>query len=138
MNYFGPRQRESDNRWDYTCRNDNWIYPTGYCHKFIPLNGGLMHVSEEQVVEHERFRDKYHTTGHDTPDEACECYKQYMIDQRFHIGKFEDSQHKCQVCGEWTQQYIQIGGYQTFDLCDKHANREEVEKLFTVWTSMES
>ena len=138
MNYFGPRQRESDKRWDYTCRNDNWVYPVGYCHEYRSLKNGLMPVSDEQEREHERFKDKYHTNGHVTADEACQCYKQYLLDRRFHTSQWAGTQHQCNVCGEWTQTYVQIGGYQTFDLCAKHANREEVEKLFDVWTSAES
>jgi hypothetical protein len=138
MNYFGPRKRQSDDRWDYTNRNANWIYPIGYCSNYTPLDSGLIKVSEQQAKDHTRFKDKYHTTGHATADEACECYKEYLLDRRFHVKEYSDTKHKCQVCGEWTQGYVQVGSYQTFDLCDKHANREEVSKLFEVWTSVES
>lgn len=134
MNYEQPRQRQDDKRWDYTNRNDDRIYPIGYCQAFRELDDppGVIQASQEQIEEHRKFKDKYHTNGHATYEEACNCYKEYLLDHRLKDYHSKHEQHKCQVCGEWTDGGMEIGCYEIFYLCNKHANREEVEKVFTV------
>src|SRR4051812_48360403 len=58
MNYLKARQMQSTGKWHYTCRNDNFVWPQGYC------------AQEGSAC---------HSTGHNTAEEACECYKQYQL-----------------------------------------------------------
>ena len=51
MNYYKPRQKKDTLKWQFTCRNDDNIYPVGYCY------------------------DK--KCEHDTAEEASDCYRDY-------------------------------------------------------------
>lgn len=86
--------------------------------------------------EAEAFKHKYHTNGHATLEEACECYKSYQLDHSLRMDQVTSStMHKCQVCGTWTQAIATVGPWLHFYLCDDHRNREEVAKLFSIGES---
>jgi hypothetical protein len=136
MNYLKARQRKSDGKWDYTLENDGVIYPIGYCSAYrepnIPINPDRLKTMRD-------FSIKHHSEGHSTPEEANQCYKKYLLDQRLTLmQQYIDVQHKCAVCGEFTQCCVSIDGWHKYTLCEKHNNREEVEKLFSVGESWES
>lgn len=84
----------------------------------------------------------FHTDGHATEEEACECYKNYMLDTQLSLMDKEPAnatqQFKCKACGAWTACRAMVGPYQVFDLCPQHQTREEVEKLFSVGESWQS
>jgi hypothetical protein len=85
--------------------NDGKIWPVGYCY-----DAGGSH--------------------HDTKEEAEECYRKYLLDNRLQLkGKLADQQHRCQICQEYTDRYASVD-HMTYPLCDKHRNREQVEQLF--------
>ena len=141
MNYLKARQRQSDKRWDYTCMNDRRIWPIGYCHEwreYTPEERKTYCMNDGWYEEYESRKAKYHSTGHATPEEACACYKEYQLDTALRFGTQPNRKEQCLVCGEWTQQMAMVGGYETYVLCEKHANREEVEKLYVVGESAES
>jgi hypothetical protein len=107
MNYYGARQRKTDGTWAFTCMNDGAIWPIGYCRPYQdlpnhPITGGPRPADE---VEKERATaHKHHDGGHATAEEARECYRQYMLDHELRLMRKDSSaQHKCKVCGEWTQ-----------------------------------
>lgn len=138
MQYKAAQQRKADGRWDYTSGGA----PTGYCHapndpaEYERLG---IHVSEHELQLWEQFKDKYHTDGHATADEACECYKQFLLDNRLHLdNKQENQQSRCQVCKEFTQGLATVGPYRMFILCDEHRTRETVTELLKVGESWES
>jgi hypothetical protein len=135
VNHFVARQRR-DGRWDYTCNG----YPTGYCTAYRELEESMKSWFTEKQIEELRVAEpKHHDCGHPTKAEAEECYKRYILDQRLHLdSKDSSSQHKCQVCGEWTQNFATVGGWSMFILCDAHNNRAEIEKLYNVTESWES
>lgn len=147
MNYYGPRQRQSDLRWDYTCYNDRTgVYPVGYCRSFPVFTESdvqtVFHGSEEArdryIEKLEPFKEKYHRDGHGTEEEACECYRQYLLDQRLRLDLVDQhTKSKCVICGEWTQGRAEVD-MQQFVLCDEHRTREHVEQLFRVGTSISS
>ena len=134
MNYYKARQRK-DGRWDYTCMNDGHIWPIGYCSKYVdPMDynfpGHEVFQTEHHLAKARANKDKHHEDGHATADEACDCYRRYLLDEKIRLGgHHENTQHKCVVCGEWTEMYADVN-YQFWDLCEKHNNRQEVEKLF--------
>lgn len=141
MRHYSARQR-TDGRWDFTCGNQ----PVGYCGEFIEWGDNerkmfgenfANHVIEEQ--KDYKFRHKHHIDGHATAEEACECYKQYLLDNNMRVSNNKNSQHKCGVCGEWTTQFVQVGESWLRTLCEKHSNKEEVEKIYKapseIWCS---
>lgn len=147
MQYLKPRQRESDKRWDYTAMHDHHVRPIGYCRgwqdmhfKALPTinsiegfqsDGGII-WSKPDKEDYEARRDKYHTDGHATAQEAADCFRQYCLDTRLNLdGQYVDTQFKCEVCGTWTDRFAEID-HQQHVLCDQHRNREEVEKLFSI------
>jgi hypothetical protein len=137
MQHKQALQRSTDGRWDYTSGRT----PIGYCHEYsdpMENNPFNLYWPQDQIDAVRNNKHKYHTDGHATKEEACDCYKEYTLDHHYHIGKDSNSQHKCQVCKEWTQNIIHAGMYQIFILCDKHANREEVSKLLEIGESWES
>lgn len=133
MNYLAPLQRQSDGKWDYT-RNG---HPTGYCHAYRPFEKKDLWIfcNSQEAMDREneklgKYAEKYHACGHDTKEEACACYRQYLLDNLIRYdGKDMSSQQKCEVCGEWTQRFAH-GPYEIVVLCDKHCNREDLEKVF--------
>jgi len=137
MNYFKARQRK-DGKFDYTCMNDGQIWPVGYCSVYHELPNDNW-ISESYRAANEATKDKHHGDGHDTAQEAQACYRAYLLDHALHLnGAWENVQHKCEVCGEWTELYAEIQ-MRCWNLCPQHNSREEVEKLFEapdeIWSS---
>jgi hypothetical protein len=162
LNYAQARLRQSDGRWDWTVRNDDLIRPTGYCRGWddTPLDevaariGMPLAMLEQDRAQHEPFRDKYHTDGHATKQEAERCFRDYQLDHELHeLRGPSDEQHRCQAmwryvdkeqqgrvvatvehyepagpesCMQWTQHAMAIGGYSTdlTWLCDGHRKRD--------------
>jgi hypothetical protein len=113
MNYYEARQRKNSEKWDYTCTNDGESWPVGYC-------------AEDG--------------GHETAQEARDCYKRFLLDQRLHLDRqMTNQQNRCVAagCDRWTSGYAEVD-QRIFILCDEHRTREVVESLFTVGTSCSS
>lgn len=145
MTHEKPRQRE-DGKWDYTytsTSDENGI-ATGYCYpwqEFDEETKRMLYGSDgtkdyEQYAQPKRDAiDKFHSCGHDTPEEAIACYRQYLLDfhLRFHNGP-EDPRtlHQCAAenCFNYTAGEGEIADYARFYLCNDHRNRETFEKLF--------
>jgi hypothetical protein len=142
MNHYAARQRQSNMKWDYTCRNGDFTQPVGYCGGYIEWTDELLKrlgLPEEHIRREKQFENKYHTCGHDTQEEARCCYRMYLLDNRLRLGReHPDTQIKCVACGKWTTLYAEIGTT-IWNLCEEHNNREEVEKLFAapdeIWIS---
>jgi len=119
MNYYHASElRDADGqpsgKWHFTCQNKRVNggepYPVGYCRGGCP--------------------------GHDTPEEAAEHYKQYQLDTMLRLDGFtKNQQHKCRVCGAWTQHFAEVDMH-IFNLCDDHRTREHVAGLFEASTEM--
>lgn len=156
MNYYAARQREKDKRWDFTVMNDKRIRPVGYCRPYEPLSSSLMpqQVVEQHNSEYGRFQKKYHDDGHATAEEACNCYREYELDNHLRFGKISLDEAKskrqaleyCEaiaghgICGEVTASAAWIAGSisSRWNLCWQHLNRESVDGLFSVgeiWSS---
>lgn len=129
-------QRKTDGRWDYTVSSDEegWAHPAGYC-------GGWKEWTEEdekrtaipwlraEQEKHRLFKDKYHTDGHATPEEARRCHREYELDQDLEAYEEEGAQRQCEVCSAWTTRRMQLGQFHRFTLCDAHATRDNVAAL---------
>lgn len=161
MNHDAARQRESDKRWDYTSENDGRVHATGYCAGvahcktcgtetfYEPGKGFTRCTSKDGQHDGEHLdRAPYHTTGHATAEEACACYRVYLLDTQLRLYDPKDAPkppttlHRCQApdgCPEFTAGLAEVGNGDHWRLCDAHRTRETVEKLFRevgeAWTS---
>lgn len=72
--------------------------------------------------------------GHDTPEEAAEHYRQYLLTERLRLDgmRSENQQFRCEAegCDEWTQTHAHLGSWLMWALCDAHRTRETVEVLY--------
>ena len=142
MNHLGPLKRVSDGRWDYT-RNGR---ATGYCREYEPLKEDGSLLSPETARNHnERMLPlvgNFHADGHATEQEACDCYKKYMLDTSLRLTPVEpvnaSQQNRCKICDKFTACHAYVGAYQLFVLCPEHQTREHVEAILTVGESWES
>lgn len=121
MNYYEPRQRQSDQRWDFTCQNDDHVWSVGYCRAY------------RSDYDRESFADKYHADGHETAEAAAECYRQFVLDQHLRLmGEGRPGEHRqCEVCGEMTSLFAEIRNGSIWPLCKAHNNRETVAGLYS-------
>ena len=143
MNYYAARQKEGG-RWDYTCMNDGRIWPIGYCMPYkewwIDLKEKIGYETRpEDIAKYQSHQSQYHADGHATAEEACECYRRYVLDHKVRLNRsWDGGQFRCQVCGEWTQLYADID-HRAINLCEKHNTQEQVELLFEeigeIWSS---
>lgn len=142
MNHLTARQRPSDSRWDYTWNGR----PTGYCHEYVPLkeDGQILpaEIAKRENAKMEALKDKFHSTGHATEQEACDCYKQHLLDTNLRLTPEEPAnasqQNRCQVCQKFTACHASVGPYQLFVLCPEHQTRECIESLLKIGQSWES
>jgi hypothetical protein len=102
--------------------------------------------SASQITFDDRPTGKYHYTrscsagtspvgycadscpGHDTPEEAREHYRQYLLDKCVVPIVMLEEQRKCLECGEWTQDAVLIDARERLVLCKEHQGREFLEK----------
>ena len=138
MNYYKARQRK-DGRWDYTCMNDGQIWPLGYCDEWRPINERIAnYFSAEDKEKHDSFKDKHHCGGHETPEEAYACYKEYVLDQSLHTHEFEPWS-ACLECGKRTPYAVaEKGSISDMALCEAHQSREVIAKHLNIgerWSS---
>jgi len=128
MNYYQAKQRKSDNKWDYT-RNNR---PTGYCCEYKEIDPKVIPITEAQQKEYRDTSHKHHVNGHASEEEACECYKQYLLDHQLILNKkMSNQQLKCRVCDQWTQGFAEVH-CSMFVLCPEHNNRKAVESLLSI------
>ena len=134
MNSYDARQRKDDDRWDYTCQNDGHTHPVGYCAGWPGDRRGTTPIFSDEAWSYfleklKPFKEHYHTDGHATAEEACECYRRYLLDNRLEFRAHGVAHYPCRVCGALTNCHAEVD-FQMFHLCDEHRNKEEVEKLF--------
>ena len=133
MNYYKPRQREFDFRWDYTSMNDGHVTPVGYCRPWRDWDEATKKLSPTEYERYVADKEKYHDHGHATAQEAANCYRNYILDHGLTLNhKDSNAQHKCEICGEWTQGFAILNNTNLYMLCDLHNNRESVETLYTL------
>jgi hypothetical protein len=146
MNYSAARQHQAEHTWAY-CTNG---YPVGYCHPFEEWSDERIErvfgkngrdEYESYMADMRRFAHKHHDGGHRTASEACNCYKEFLLD---HNLVFRDDQknanalYRCQAegCENYSSGSGSLTGhYEHWTLCPEHRNRETVEKILTVGES---
>lgn len=142
MNRFVALQRKSDSRWDYT-RNG---HPTGYCRAYEPFKeDGSVYPADMARQWNEQMTPligNFHSGGHATEDEACDCFKKYTLDTSLRLMPQEpenaSQQNRCKICNKFTACHATVGGHGVFTLCPEHQTRECVESIYKVGESWES
>lgn len=121
MNYRQALEIQKDGnptgKYHYTNTNDDRTYPIGYCRDGCP--------------------------GHDTPEDAQEHYKQYLLNENLRLDahKLHNMKLKCEAkdgCEEYTDTAASVGGIKHYHLCNKHRTKEEVAKLLVVGQEISS
>lgn len=133
MRYYAASQVKSSGLWHYTCRRKDDVYPVGYCsiYETCPDCKGMGYggTCQNENCKYGVVPKVNPCPGHATPEEACEHYREYVLDKARYTHS-EDTQQKCEICSEWTTGHALIDGYHMHILCDKHANKESLEKVY--------
>ena len=114
MNHYKARQKQVSKVWHYTCANNDDVYPVGYCADNCP--------------------------GHSTEDEAIDHYKQYLLDEARFTDPKDDNlwpKYKCDIkdCVNHGSVSVSVGGYSHYNLCQDHANKDNLATLVKVYES---
>lgn len=164
MNYYQAREilgedKKPTGKWHYTCRNDDRIWAVGYCaslqscpvckDKWVPAFGMTREDVEArgwtwcEACNNKGLVDAPNPCpGHDTPEEACEHYKEYLLDKAEYRQKLSEwPKDKCMRpdCNSEATHVVHIPG-ETYNyiFCEQHCNRENVSALLNVGWSMSS
>lgn len=126
-----------DGRYDFTMTTDDHTSPVGYCRAWREWGDDLKKLSPAAWERYVANREKYHGHGHATPQEAADCYRQYLLDSHLRLMRENpDVQNKCLVCGAWTSHYAALEGHR-YHLCPEHNTREQVEARLTITADTE-
>lgn len=139
MAWYRPLQRvEGNGKWYYTCTDGSGVYEIGYCvqTELCPecrKDWDTMYDDKDcSFCNNRRFIDKENACqGHNTANEAIEHYRQYKLDKS-EVRVDPDVQKKCELCGTWTQKFMDFGANGWFDqyyLCEEHCNKEGLDSL---------
>lgn len=144
MQFFAPRQRQSDGRWDYTRENNHGVFSIGYCagwceyteNDFVNLGNSFRELALQEQAELAKFKAKYHKDGHTCANDALRCYRIYVLDTQLKLDvKLFETQKKCAVCSAWTDGVAELGYAALYYLCDTHRVRKVVEDLYLAGVS---
>lgn len=112
MNYAEARERKDENGnpsglFDWTVMND------GIIHRAHPCTDECVHTTKDDATRH---------------------FYEWSLAQ---VKEYFDEvmQHKCEVCGKWTQTQLGAFGFSSYPfgptyLCDEHRNLDELKKIF--------
>lgn len=138
---YRPLQKEGTGRWDYTISSDEegWAHATGYCtgwkdpdetDKLLAEKyGAMMKTRPETREKLYKFKDKFHSDGHATAEEAEACHREYELDFELRFYEDQGTQKKCGVCEEFTTGRVSLGEFGHYVACQKHQTREDAKAL---------
>lgn len=135
MNHYEPLQRKPDGRWDYTRRNDDDVQAVGYCRPFVAWSKETaatfgVPFGSNWMAKAASFAHKHHSTGHDTAQEAAECYAEYLLDHSAqYLCSYVNEQRPCLYCKKYSEFYATVK-QETFDLCLEHNNSIYLRSYF--------
>lgn len=162
MNYYAARELKNADgsgtgKWHYTCENDGACWPVGKCSSWDgcpdcdALSHGHVKNEKGEWVKCKTCDGKgiikkaTPCPGHATPEEACEHYKEYLLDGMKILGpkKEEWPKDKCDVegCNKEATHLAMFPGHMLMDhqVCAEHATREVISKLVggigEIWSS---
>ncbi len=102
MHHYAARQHSITERWAYTCREGGDIWPVGRC-------------TEDG--------------GHTSPEEACACYRQHLIEgAKFNMKMGDEMRCRVAGCKEMADEVALCAGA-TYRLCEEHQDEDFLEPL---------
>jgi hypothetical protein len=72
------------------------------------------------------FKEHYHGEGHDTAEEARDCYRQFLLDQDYGVAYADHYLMPCKECGERTNEIVWVQGELLGYFCEKHQGPDSV------------
>jgi hypothetical protein len=141
MAWYRPLER-TDGRFDYVCTNGAGTFPIGFCMvpgikpfyslPYSEVSLIVKHAYSEEAWEAEKAKyaehlHRYHTDGHDTPEAAVQCYREFEVLLHSRRRTDDKAQEKCVICDSWTQHRVLVGSeipreYPICDGCDVEEN----------------
>ena len=107
---YAPKHKKSTNRWDFTVTEDvGGTRPFGYCLEY--------------------FRAGHHDGHHDTPQNAVDCFVNFVIDNGLDYQGVLIMQKECCACGTKTMNCVTREGQLFMILCREHAKPDVVKKM---------
>lgn len=137
MKHYYARQRHYDRRWEFVVESDELVHSIGYCVGVIDLDdqglieslGGKDSIAYLYYANRVRpFLEWFHVNGHETKEEACACYRKYLIDSSADFNVRLIDSDNCAVCGARTMYGATVGAL-SYSLCDIHRNKNDVGLL---------
>lgn len=131
MAYYRPLQK-TNGKWYYTCTNSAGTFDVECCSQFTscpdcsPFCLDYDRKGKCPKCNGRGLIDKLNPCqGHDTPEEAIEHYRLHNV-MNAQSGFNEEEQHKCKICGEWTQNYMAFRDFFKLPiyLCEKHMGHD--------------
>lgn len=170
MNYYQAREIQKDGKgtglFHYTVMNDGYVMAIGYCSPWEACKdctahdrydiGGYLRNEDGSFVKNENgdpvkcktcngtglVKKENPCPGHATEEEACEHYREYLLDRMVIRGPktSEWPKEKCEIdgCNEEATYLATLTSFTCYQLCEKHANRTYVSQLFRVGESISS
>lgn len=128
MFHFAPRLRRMDGRFEYTVACRGVSVPVGYCKAYVPYTSAQAHWLGRTLDELERGDPfSYHSEGHATKEEACACYRRYLLDTSLKFYRDSDvlaREMPCHVCRLPTLWIGEIPFLGRWHLCPHHQIRD--------------
>lgn len=143
MAWYRPLQRK-DGRFDYVCTNGAGTFAIGYCFNgekpFFALSWNELsdvvksmyrdqeHWDFEKAKHAERLHE-YHNNGHETAEEAIQCYARYEVLEHSFRHEDKEAMKKCAVCDIWTKHRVLVGQSREYVICLPCDSEEAILKL---------
>ena len=140
MKHYYARQQTDGYRWEFVVDDDGLIYSVGYCSGAPDFDDPALIESlggkGSEAYRWYRFRvepwiSRYHKNGHDSKDEACACFRMYLLDYHTDFSVELGQMCECMICAQPTHLGAMVYG-QAYVLCDQHRNRDELNGLMPV------
>lgn len=136
MRIWRPLQR-TDLRWEMTQgTGSTGPYPTGYCAGWREPDSvntpAVKDYVKRDLEKRLPFKDKFHTDGHETREEALACWDEYRLDLKLKVVEEPDTQRRCKLCSVWTISRVKFAGValsKPVALCPDHQDRESVKRV---------
>lgn len=125
--------QRKDGRWDYSAETDGESRPVGYCAGWSEVSDAEEAATPGLRKEREKLRAnkaKFHKGGHDTLEEACACFRGFLLDTT-RRAKASPQLHPCDFpgCQGSSDAGVTVDGELRWHLCKPHRNREAFELL---------
>lgn len=123
-------------KWRYCSASKTGSFAIGHCSQIESCTcspNTIFGITDCEICQGKGFVSHPNPCpGHDTPEDACNHYREYLIDNARYDYNMGDMQKKCEICGTWTQHMAAVPMASIYHtLCDEHRNREYLDKVMS-------